>query len=328
MSSGKTFDIKLGYKCNNHCVHCVVSPMVDTLVEQDKKIDLSYAEIFGLINSREFKEASNIVITGGEPTLRKDFMRIINTISKKYPEKQLILQTNGRFLYKFIDELKLIPNDIYYVVAIHSIDKEIHNKVVNNRIKDGNSYEETIKSLIKLRDSYSNFKDIGRIEIVLSRLNYKSLYKTIIGLHKLGINSIGISYPHLDGYYIREGVEKIKEIGLSYAELKTILPDIYNYVVENNDLLLSFEEVPKCVWRDEQNNLLTIPSNLDTGNDAPTDAVVKYPGRELTIDFNNIWKNIHIKPPICSSCKLCGRCYGVWTESFMTFKDEGLIPIK
>lgn len=327
MSTGKTFDIKVGYACNNHCVHCVVSPMVDNLISQNKKIDLTYGEIIELVNSNEFKGASTIVITGGEPTLRKDFMRIINTISKKYPNKRIVLQTNGRFLYKYIDELKLLTNNIHYVVAVHSLDKEIHNKVVNNRIKDGNSYEETMKSLMKLKNSYPDFKKIGRIEIVLSKLNYKNLYETIVGLHKLGINSIGISYPHLDGYYYNEGVEKVREISLSYAELKTILPDIYDYLVKNPDLYLGFEEVPKCIWRDKNDNILEIPFNLDTGEDFSNHEIVKYPGRELNVDFTNVWNKMHTKPLICSKCKLNGCCHGIWIEAFEAFKDEGVIPI-
>lgn len=324
---GERFDIKLGFACNNHCIHCVVNPMVENLIKNNKKINLNYAEIITIINSKTFEDASSVVLTGGEPTIRKDFMRIIRLIVSKYPNKKIFIQTNGRLLYKFIDEIKTLTNNVQYIIAIHSTDSVIHNSVVNNRICDSDSYNETMNSLIKLKDVYSNFEDIGRIEIVLSKLNYKSLYKTIVDLHKIGINSIGISYPHLDGHYIYCGIEKVREISMSYAELKPILTDVYYYAVSNPNLKLNFEEVPKCMWRDKNNNLLLLPPNLNTGSDNPGSPTVIYPERIMKDETNDVWRKMHSKPDICKSCSINKHCCGIWAEAFESFKDSGFIPI-
>ena len=57
------FDLKLGFKCNNNCKHCVVA---------DKRFcrDTSFEEIVAYL--RKLPEGSTVQITGGEPSIYKD----------------------------------------------------------------------------------------------------------------------------------------------------------------------------------------------------------------------------------------------------------------
>ena len=45
-----SYDLKVGYSCNNKCKHCVIDDSKDRLVERKKSIDLSTEECFSLIN--------------------------------------------------------------------------------------------------------------------------------------------------------------------------------------------------------------------------------------------------------------------------------------
>lgn len=330
MSTGKVFDLKVGYSCNNNCIHCVIKTNVENMIDSGfKSIDTNYAELIKIMNSDSFKKANAVVITGGEPTIRKEFLRIIKYIVTKYPNKEIYIQTNGRLLGRYLDEFKSLSNKINYVIAIHSINEEVHNRIVNNRSEKGNPYKETMETLEKIKKVYGKFEDIARIEIVLSSLNYKTIPETIIKLHQMELKNIGISYPHLDGFYDKYGKNKVKEVGLSYADLKMILPDIYEYAYNNKDLRLIFEEVPMCMWRSKEGYLLKNINNIRsmsnrTGNE---DISVKFPERNIDENFVYTWFNLHKKSNECIKCQFYRQCNGVWYEAIDTYGDIGFTPI-
>lgn len=330
MNTGKLFDLKVGYSCNNNCIHCVIKTNVEHMKECGfSSIDTNYAELIKIMNSDSFKQADTVVITGGEPTIRKEFLRIIKYIVKTYPKKHICIQTNGRLLGRYLEELKNLSNKINYVIAIHSMDEDTHNKIVNNRMDKGNAFKETMETLEIIKELYGKFEDVARIEIVLSSLNYKTIPETIMKLHQMDIKYIGISYPHLDGFYNKYGKEKVKEVGLSYADLKTILPDIYDYAYNNQDLYLDFEEVPACMWRSKSGELLKPIKNIRSMStkDGNEDICVKFPERNTNENFVQTWLNLHKKSNKCSKCQLYRECNGVWFEAINTYGDIGFTPI-
>lgn len=330
LNTGKVFDLKVGYSCNNNCIHCVIKTNAENIKERGVgNIDTNYAELIKIMNSDSFKEANTVVITGGEPTIRKEFLRIIKYIVNTYPEKYICVQTNGRFLGKYLEEIKNLTNKITYVIAIHSINEDIHNKIVNNRIDKGNSFKETMETLEKIKELYGRFEDVARIEIVLSSLNYKTIPETIMKLHQMDIRYIGISYPHLDGFYNKYGKNKVKEVGLSYADLKTILPDLYDYAYNNQDLLLEFEEIPMCMWRNKEGKILKPIKNIRSMSDKEgnEDICVKFPEAQTNENFITSWLNMHRKSNVCHKCQYNHKCNGVWFEAINTYGNTGFIPI-
>lgn len=327
MSSGKVYDLKVGYSCNNSCIHCVIKPNVDNIHKNGcSKIDSNYKEIIECMNSKEFIEADSITITGGEPTLRKEFMRIIKYIVATYPNKHINLQTNGRLLINHLEELHSITKNITYVIALHSTDESIHNRVVGNKNDKGNPFRETMDTLNQIKKVYGQFKNTARIEIVLSNINYKSVPQTIKDLYEMDIDRIGISYPHLDGFYYQDGIERVKDISLSYEDLKTVLPEMYHYTKQNPNLILELEEVPICMFRDE-NVLLPPIENISAMGMGDTKVSVKFPEREIENNFAEIWVNMHKKSSKCKECAFNNCCYGVWFEAIETFGDLGFVPV-
>lgn len=324
------FDLKVGYSCNNKCIHCVVETNRLSLVESNKKTNEQYSDLIKIIDSEECKSSSSITITGGEPTIRRDFLRIIKYITKNYPDKRINIQTNGRNLGKYLVDLKALSNNITYTIAIHSMDEDLHNKIVNNNpngtVDMSNPYKETLNSLERLKEVYGNFSKVARIEIVLSSFNYKNTPDTVEWLIKNGYNTIGISYPHLDGFYDKYGKAKIKEIGLSYGDLKTILPKLYNIAKSNKDVALYFEEVPLCMWRDSNNDVYTDLVNISSMNNRAEHIFVKFLGIE-SLSFNGLWEKMHSFTDKCNLCSNKSCCSGIWNESAITFGSEGISPI-
>ncbi|WP_459195602.1 radical SAM protein [Wukongibacter baidiensis] len=326
------YDLKVGYSCNNRCEHCVIEPNVweikrkNAELNTDTKIDCNYKELIDCMNSTEFFEADSIVITGGEPTIRKEFMRLLKYIKRNYPEKKIILQTNGRKLKDFISEIRKNDMNIYFVIALHGFE-ETHNQIT--KIKSGNPFKETWESIEEIKRAYGSFDNLGRMEIVLSKKNIFEVPDFVEFLYKNDIKDIGISYPHLDGY-ANIDFRLVKNIGFSYGELRKVIPKFYDLAIKYSDLILSFEEVPKCMWRDEDNNLYKkMPKNITSLNHSLCEDVsVKYPHKTIDSNFNERYRLMHSKVNVCRQCIYDSACLGTWEEAFEVFGGEGFIPVK
>lgn len=127
--------------CNIRCKYCYA----DAGCSQD---DLTIAEIETILSELKDMNYSKIVVTGGEPLLRKDIIDILK-VCKKYGKVQLL--TNGiredEELYQEIMEIVEMVQ-----ISIDSYDAEIHDA---NRGKG--SYEKTLKT-IKLLSSINPAK--------------------------------------------------------------------------------------------------------------------------------------------------------------------------
>jgi|GEM_PF-2083278 len=328
--AGRIYDIKLGYSCNNSCFHCVVEANAMKIKDQNSScFDLKYSDIVTIIKSEDFYNSDTIVLTGGEATLRRDLVRIITYIHEGFPRKKVILQTNGRYLKEILKSIKDTAVNIQYVIALHSMRAELHNKICGygERTEEPSPFHETWNSIEEIKRLYGSFDNIARIEIVLSSLNLFDIEASVKALYKNSIRTIGVSYPHLDGHYNTDAAWA-KKVGFSYAELKAILPSLYRFAEENPDLKLLFEEVPKCMWRDEEGNILKPIENIESMDHIHlrSNITVNYPNY-LNKDFLKSYEELHVKVEACNECFNKQCCRGVWFEAAEMFGEDGFIPI-
>jgi len=112
-------DIKVTFKCNNHCKFCV---------QGDKRqwcLDKSTDEIKTIL--RESKgNFGEVVFTGGEPTIRADIIELVS-YAKSLGYK-ILIQTNGRmFAYKdFCINMIKAGADVF-AISIHGHKAELHD---------------------------------------------------------------------------------------------------------------------------------------------------------------------------------------------------------
>jgi MoaA/NifB/PqqE/SkfB family radical SAM enzyme len=88
--------IGLTNRCNSKCIMCNIwqqedneAPFLPHELRVDE-IDRILAE-----NSRFFSNLNHISLTGGEPTLRRDFVEIFEVIHKHYPDMNVSFNSNG-----------------------------------------------------------------------------------------------------------------------------------------------------------------------------------------------------------------------------------------
>lgn len=159
--------------CNFNCKYCIP----DFNKSNDKSY-LSLDEIYNLISAFSTLGISKIRLTGGEPTVRKDFLDIGKVISSFSSIKSLVFTTNGYKLNKLAKYLKL-SGFTGVNVSLDSLNK---NKffVITNK----NYFDTVISGIfacldyginVKINVVLSNFFSFFDFENFYSLLKYKNL---------------------------------------------------------------------------------------------------------------------------------------------------------
>lgn len=221
-------DIGMAFKCNNNCIMC-------TEIMPSRSKEPSAQDIFRTVAS--LKNQDYIVLTGGEPTLRKDIFYILNYINRKCPKAQIKLITNGRMLSydSFVSKLKKIKN-LLVITEIHG-DEELHDKIT--RAKGSFSQaEKGIHNLIKNKIPLE-------MRIVIHKMNYKAV--PWIAEHISRINGIKrvVMFP-ID--IIGNAYKNRKALVVDY---KTIMPFVEDgiEILRKNKVNVNLYHFPLCILK-------------------------------------------------------------------------------
>ena len=200
--------INITFKCNNNCKYCQINR--DASLKKDPEI----RDIKNFIRNVKKGSRDKIILTGGEPLLRKDIFEIIQYIKKK--GFWVELKTNGRiaFYKKYAKALKKIGVDKITVLFPSS-----NPKVFNNITQAENSYFQTIIGIENLISVGLNLE----INIVVSKKNYKKLKDIFILLKRIGIKNLRLSFPKLKGNTLKYSKEIVPNISNISQHLKEAL---------------------------------------------------------------------------------------------------------
>jgi len=181
--------IELTYNCNLKCVHCY-NP------KNNNNVQINLKDMKQIIDEAREIGCFNITFSGGECTLDKDFIEIVEYARKKRLSVHIF--TNGQTLYDnpvLLDKLiKLYPCNIG--LSLYSLNKDTHEKITTVK----GSYQKTLNIIEKLREKNisveiknfllnTNCKDCIAIKNYARNLNATSfadlsLIPTIDGNHK------------------------------------------------------------------------------------------------------------------------------------------------
>lgn len=305
----KKYDLKLGFSCNNDCIHCVVG-------SKRSEKDLTIQEIIDLIDKNN--DCTDFIITGGEPTIRPDLNEILDYLISKH--HKIHLQTNGM---AFSDEKyteKIAPKLNSILIAIHSNIKEDHDFIV----KTNGAFDKTIKGFQNL----VNIKAPVRTQTVITKYNFKNLLNIADMIQNICKGTLmNLTFPHLLG----NAWKNRKDIVVSYVELKPYLKQ----VLEKYSNYIFTEALPICslypyhfdVYNQDYYQLLENIKGFD-----------KYASTHYQNDknYNNLgeMKNYvvanlqnYIKCEECKKCKAFYFCFGTWKEYFDVF-PKGIVPLE
>lgn len=300
-------DIKLGYACNNNCIHCVI-------IDQKKKSN----EIRGSDNRSTYESKMEIkkslesgyrkiVLTGGEPTIRKDIEELV--IYADELKLEISMQTNGRMFCDINFARRIVPHIKNFIIAIHGSKSEIHDKItmVNGSF---NQTIEGIKNIISLGGNIS-------AKMVLSTINYKDILNTVQLMEKANIIRMNVAFPHA----CEELLHKYNEIVPYYSEIYESIENTLEYVKESK-FNVDFETILPCTLSKKYD--IKYFSDFKLFN---VSTELKQLDKEV-MDWNIIRKSIKRKMIKCKECIYNSVCEGFWMEYILIRGEEEFIPVK
>lgn len=297
-NSFKRLDIKLGFICNNHCLHCA----------QGNKRNIFGNKSFKQLKN-ELKEGSydckQVVFTGGEPTIHKDFLDLIS-YARKLGFTNIQIQTNGRmFVYeRFCKEvIDAGANDFCLAVIGH-----------NSRVHD---YLSSTKGSFK-QTTYGirNLKYLGvhvSTNTVISKLNYRHLPAVSNLLVELGVDQFQFAFPHPCG-----------KAGENFLIIVPRMRSIISFVKKGLDIgikagkVVMTEAIPYCLMSGYEVFIAerAIPESIVFDVDYKVDNYSEYRKNQAKL-----------KGSKCHLCKYYNVCEGPWREYPERFGWGEFIPI-
>lgn len=293
--------IVLGYDCNHSCKHCVVQ--IKRKEKQGKDKNLSTEEAYNAIDMAIDNEATKIVLSGGEPTVRQDLPQLVSYCLLKGKDVQI--QTNGFhvFMIKEICEQNISNIDkLEFMIPLHSADA-CQNDYICGCI---GGLQNAIASLEYLSNIQGNV--IGKV--VLTR--YTGDLKEICHIYeKYKVGKVIIAYPHCVSF----PVESIREIDLSKDETRKILKCFFS---SPPNIPVFLQGMPRCFIGDISGIMIQ-----EEQAEFLSSKIVEY---KFQSGDGNSWHQYRKldkrKFECCKACRYNDACEGIWKEYFKIYENS------
>ncbi len=183
----RNFVFEITYHCNLDCQMCSYLQEIETKKEEIKKRrELTSQEIVEIVNC--LPSPSNIAFTGGEPFVKKGFMKVLRACKEK--RHKVTVGTNGVLLddETFDEIIRLGVNNVGL-----SLDgtKEIHNSI-RRRDFAYDGLIKAVKGLREKRDKWNGPIPKILVNMVVLPSNYRVLPEVIRTIKEIGADYASI----------------------------------------------------------------------------------------------------------------------------------------
>ena len=311
--------LELTWRCNLQCVHCYVSNQI----KSQKNDELTFKEIKSILDELASQGCLWLLITGGEPLIRKDFLDIY--IYAKEKGFIITVFTNGTLLNEeIIDYFAKFPPFIIEI-SFYGATAKTHDQVT--QVSGSFSYLfNGIKSLKKNKIPF-------RLKTILMSINKHEFFQMKSISEKFGTK------PFLYDPIISPRVDCNQE-PLSYRLSPN---EINNLEMEDNEIVNNWREFIEKSINPYKNINYKYLYNCNAGKTSfiidpygnlNLCVISRYPNYNLRKgNFKNGWTFLGelVKEPAkddfnCKSCKLlpiCGQCPG-WSQLEYGYKNKDI----
>jgi len=225
-------------KCNLSCRHCYQYPLVQK--NSNIKNNLTTNELKKLIDQMAYDlGVTRLVISGGEPFLRKDLFKILEYSAKRHILPSTIF-TNGSI--NIFDSLRDYIKKAKHPLTI-AVSLDGNSKFSHEIIRGRGSYKPTIKFIEKISDLSKKRKSVKLfINTMVHKYNLEELPLLYKRLCKYKVFRWRLAMPRLQGKFIPNARD------LSEAKLKVFT--VYKKLIKNYFF--------KNIWRNQTENKLQL----------------------------------------------------------------------
>jgi len=287
-------EIVTGFTCNNNCLFCSVGDKL-------RSFDKTTKEVLADIDRAISEKPQEINFTGGEPTIRRDILKLIS-YTKSTGVAEIRVTTNGRmFSYDKFTKKMVEAGLTGAIFSVHCPDAKLHDSLSGVK----GSFKQTIKGLKNL---YSYGKTID-INTVITSKTYKLLPETM-ELVKDYIRSVCLIFPTIDGH--------LKENKLLIPRMK----DVEKYIHRAIDIL---RDANKQGWT------LNYPVCFMKGYEGFSSMMelqtkMFWPHTDTNLDDKRKVDNIKVKA--CENCRYRLVCIGVMKNYIDAMGESEIKAVK
>lgn len=181
--------------CQLKCKHCYMGERLE------RKLSMSYSQVIDYLKFFLKIGARNLTILGGEPTIHKDFVKIV-IYAREIGFEKINIDTNGLDISKFD---KINPSVINYIRF--SLDGPF--PIYHDYIRGEGTFKRTIKNIKTIIDSGFNVA----ITSTITKHNYKVAKEFLSLSDNLGIKLVNFHVLSEEGY-----AKTINELALTPTE--------------------------------------------------------------------------------------------------------------
>ena len=215
------------YDCNNLCISCAK--------RTNEKGRLSFKQIVAIIDEIKPSEEDYIEISGGEPTLRDDFIGLCRYIKETYSTTLVILSNGRKFQnLEFAKNIKKAGVD-RVMTTFYSPIPEVHDNITQQK----GSFFQAFKGL-------KNLEEIGMsisVKTIVLKQNYKDLPKFV----EFAYSNFPSAWVSIHGLILRgKAYDNYKKIVINHNKIKPYLEKSLDIAIEKNKNLGIFV-MPNCI---------------------------------------------------------------------------------
>lgn len=295
----KRVDIKTGFICNNNCLFCVQA-------DNKCKGNRSFEEIKSdLEDSKE--RCSEVVLTGGEVTIRADFFEIVE-LAKSLGYKNIQIQSNGRMFNSLgFCKKALEAGATSFALALHGYCEEQHDGLT----MASGSFKQTVKAIKNLKSLDGDVL----MNTVVVKQNYKDLEKIAKLLVSLDVDQFQFAFVHAMG----NAWKNYDEVVPKMSDVKGYLHKGLQIGIDAGKKVMA-EAMPYCMMKGYEDYVAErfIPSTEVRGKEY-----------QNTDDFGEQRRNSGKKKFIqCCECKFDKMCEGPWRDYPERMGEEEFEAVK
>ncbi len=313
-AADKVVYLNLGSACNQNCLFCLIKGSEHNFpymsLEQAKETAMRFVKAGG----------ESIMITGGEPSLRKDLPELIFFIGNIPEIKSVSIITNGTG-FSDPEYTKAIMeadrnNKLMFSVSLHSHDAAIADKITAGSEGD---FEKTVAGI----DNILSYNKMISIYHVIVTDNYKLLPDFVRWASERfpKIKFFVFAYPFPQG-----NAERNEWIYMRFTELKPYLMETLKEL-ERKDCMSDIAtcgQFPLCVITGFEEKVVN-PLIFYKKNVAGTVGSKVFHETEWSAkEWINSFKS---KPDSCRGCVLNQVCQGFWKRYVSSFGFDGAEPV-
>ena len=213
--------INVTYECNNNCVFCAVG----TWRSRKPKVEVQKQTL-----TEAFRKGVRMVdFDGGEPTLDKNLLQLIN-YANKLGYENMHLTTNGRLLSTKQNAEKIVKSGIRSILFSLHGPEHIHDELTRAK----GSFKQTVQGI-------KNVMKFGRVDIgvniTLTKKNINCLDEFFMIVHDLGVRKVNIQFLTPFGLAKKEQLPNKRDI-------QSIIPRI---IKKYSDIAIQLVNLPYCI---------------------------------------------------------------------------------